>query len=405
MDVLTKYFTETNRTKTARFFFDIALLVELALMIAEKSDLVFSMESHVFRITFLLTLGAVLLQKHSRKEWAIILLVWVFTFACYRITGRNELLRFATFAMAARDIDLERTMKFIFCACLAGFGLIALLSVLGIMGNVSLVMDYGRENAEELRYVFGFGHPNTLYGCAYALILLWLWNNGRKAGLWQFIVLLAINVVLYRITVSRTGLAIGIATLLMAVIVRFAGPIKKWWITYVLAGFVTPVACVGFSYWAASVSEIPRFIYRNRRDLRITKLDELLNNRIQVLYRGSTRHGGSLESWKLFSDRLSVEYFDMGWVRLFYWYGIVPAVLICLLVVLLLFICYKKRDLWTVVILVSLSIYTLIEATFVSVYIGRNFMLPILGVYVWQLIRGSITPFGQENVKQERGIL
>lgn len=386
MDVVLQYFTETNRTKTARFFFDVALLVELILMIAEKSDLVFSMESHVFRLTFLLTLLAVLLQKHSKKEWAIILAVWVFTFICYRISGRNELLRFSTFAMAARDIDLDRAMKFIFNVCLAGFALIALMSVLGIMGNVSMVADYGRENSQELRYVFGFGHPNTLYGCAYTLILLWIWIYGKKAGLWQFIVLLAANVLLYYITVSRTSLMIGMFTLLLAVIVRYSSSIKNWAVTYILAGLITPVSCVAFSRWAAAISDIPRFHKDNRTQILIDKLDTILNNRIQDLYRGSQRHAGSIETWKLFSDRQSVEYFDMGWVRLFYWYGIIPAILICLLLIILLYICYRKKDIWTTVILISLSVYTVIEATFVSNYIGRNFMLPILGVYLYELV-------------------
>ena len=389
-DVFNQYFTETNRIKIGRFLFDLALLVEMVLMIAEKSELTFSMESHVFRITFLLTFCGVLLQKHSKKEWAVILLVWGFTFICYRISGRNELLRFSTFAMAARDIDLKKAMRFIFDVSLAGFALIALLSVVGIMGDISMVADYGREGGQELRYVFGFGHPNTLYGCAYALILLWIWLYGKKAGLWQFIVLLAINVVLYFITVSRTSLIIGMFTLMMAVIARFAKPIRNWAVTYIFAGLITPAACVAFSVWCAKVAYIPRFVWRTRKDLRVWKLDDLLNNRIQDLYRGSQRHAGSFETWKLFSDRLSEEYFDMGWVRLFYWYGIVPAVLICLLVILLLFICYKKKDLMTAVILVSLSIYTLIEATFVSVYIGRNFMLPIVGVYVYQLLRGEL---------------
>ena len=388
-DVFNQYFTETNRIKIGRFLFDLALLVELVLMIAEKSELSFSMESHVFRITFLLTLCSVLIQKHSKKEWLVILLVWGFTFVCYRISGRNELLRFSTFAMAARDIDLKKAMRFIFDVSLAGFTLIVLMSLVGVMGDISAVADFGRENAQELRYVFGFGHPNTLYGCAYTLILLWIWIYGKKAGVWQFLVLLAVNVVLYFVTFSRTSLIIGMFTLLMAVIVRFAGKLKELAATYILAGLITPVACAAFSVWASIIAYIPRYVYRNQNDLKLWRIDELLNNRIQNLYRGNNRHAGAFETWKLFSDRLSTEYFDMGWVRLFYWYGIIPGILICLLVVVILYICYKKRDLQTPVVLISLSIYTIIEATFVSVYIGRNFMLPILGVYIFQLLRGE----------------
>ena len=79
---------------------------------------------------------------------------------------------------------------------------------------------------------------------------------------------------------------------------------------------------------------------------------------------------------------MSEEYFDMGWVRLIYWYGIIPAALICILLIVFIYVCYKRRDLWSVLLLLSMSIYTVIEATFVSVYIGRNLMLPIMGVYL-----------------------
>lgn len=388
-DVFNQYFTESNRIKIGRFLFDLALLVEVVLMIAEKSELTFSMESHVFRLTFLLTFVSVLIRKHDKKEWAIILLVWGFTFMCYRISGRNELLRFSTFAMATSDIDLRKAVRFMFDVSLAGFALIVLLSVTGIMGDISMVADFGREGGHELRYVFGFGHPNTLYGCAYALMLMWLWIYGRKAGLWQFLVLLLINGGLYMITASRTSLIIGLATVFMTVIARYAKPLKKWAATYILAGIVTPIACVAFSCWAASISELPRYFNKTRTEKFITRLDELLNNRIHNLYRANERHAGSLETWKLFSDRFSTEYFDMGWVRLYYWYGIIPAAVICILVLVFIYICCRKKDLMTVALLVSLSVYTVIEATFVSVYIGRNFLLPVIGVYMWALIRGA----------------
>ena len=71
----------------------------------------------------------------------------------------------------------------------------------------------------------------------------------------------------------------------------------------------------------------------------------------------------------------------MGWVRLFYWYGIIPTAIICALVIVLIYLCYKRKDAWTLIVVLSLSIYTVIEATFVSEYLGRNVLLPVLGVY------------------------
>jgi low affinity Fe/Cu permease len=79
----------------------------------------------------------------------------------------------------------------------------------------------------------------------------------------------------------------------------------------------------------------------------------------------------------------------MGWVRLFYWYGIIPTALIAVAILLLIYICYKKRDPWTLLIILSVSVYTIIEATFVSRYIGRAFYLMIAGVYFGYLFKGK----------------
>jgi hypothetical protein len=389
--------TKDNRTKAARFLFDLALLIELVLMVVEKSELSFSMESYVFRVTFVLTLVAVLIMDHSNMEWAIIMAVWVFTFICYRLTGRNELLRFSTFVMAARDIDLKKTMKFTFYLCVIGFGIIALLSLFGVLGSVSQVADYGREDGGELRYVLGFGHPNTLYGCAYALMLMWLWIYGKKAGIWAYLMLIIINAGLYLLTVSRTSLLIGLFTVFVAIIARVFGKLSEYKLPYILTGIVTPISVVAFTVWAAYISPLPRYFNKTPFEKFVTKMDATLNNRIHNLYREYENHAGSIWSWKLFSAHGCEEYFDMGWARLFYWYGIIPTAIICILVIVLLYICYKKKDIYAAILILSLSIYTVIEATFVSVYIGRNFILPIVGVYLGSLLAAKAVNEKQRN--------
>ncbi|SFC77136.1 hypothetical protein [Butyrivibrio sp. YAB3001] len=379
---LMDFFTIEKRIQSANVLFYIALGIELVLMIVEKSALSVPFESYVFRLTFAITFAALLLIPHDKKEWSIIAVVLLFTFICYRINGKNDLLRFAVFVMSAKNIDLRTTMKGIFYTTLAGFSVIALLSVLNIMGSVSVIADYGREEGTELRYAFGFGHPNTLWGSAFALMLIWLWLYGKKARIWQYLILLAAIVGLYKITVSRTAFAIGIFTFVIAFLARFISRLfEKMW-TFIATGIVTPVLCAVFSAWAAGASYIPRYYWDTEYYVFVYKLDAALNNRLHNLYRANNRHAGALETWKLFSDRLSEEYFDMGWVRIFYWYGIIPGVLICLLLIFFIYLCYKHMDIWTLILILAISIYSIVEATFVSVYIGRNFLLPILGVYL-----------------------
>lgn len=388
---------DEKRAKLYNLIFYVALTIELLLMIYEKSDFpdpgsyisVFngSFYGYVFRGTFVLALAIVLLMKHSRREWIILAAVFVFTFICYRISGKNDLLRLFAFMAAARDIDLKKVMKYIFFVSLSGFALIALLSVIGVVGDISLTTDFGRDIENERRYVFGFGHPNTLYGCIFSLSAMWMWLYGKKSGIIRWLLVLTFNIVICLLSKSKTALAICILMFATGLVVRYWNKIAECRIIYILTALVTPVFCVAFSVWSACVSYIPRYHQEMKCHNFISAIDELLTNRIHDLYRGNERHAGAIETWKLFSDRMSEETFDMGWVRLFYWYGIIPAVIISLLVLLLIYICYKKKDAMTLVLILSLSIYTIVEATFVSRFIGRLFIFPIAAVYLYDLLK------------------
>lgn len=74
-------------------------------------------------------------------------------------------------------------------------------------------------------------------------------------------------------------------------------------------------------------------------------------------------------------------YFDMGLVRVFYWYGIVPGIVFVASNIWLIWRFYKNRDGMGLVMLAVLSVYTVVEAHLVSVYIGRNYLLFLTGMY------------------------
>ena len=115
----------------------------------------------------------------------------------------------------------------------------------------------------------------------------------------------------------------------------------------------------------------------------------LLNDRIAELYWVAEPERADLASWTLFSSRSAERCFDMGWCRLFYWYGILPAVFIIVLVLLLIAECGRRRDAMGLVVIVCGAIYTVSEAHLVSVYIGRNFLLLLLGAYGSGMLRAD----------------
>ncbi len=382
-----KWITE-NRNRIVESLFYLALTIELVLMIFEKSEISSGTESYVFRVTFALTFLAVLIMEHNTKECITVVTTLAFTLLCYHISGKNDLLRVATFIMAARDIDLKKAMKYSFYVSCAGFLLIAVLACAGVLGDIAQVSDYGR-GADETRYVLGFGHPNTLLGSLFTVLLMWLWIYGKKAGVIPYLVATVASLFVSYITRSRTGLAVVVLTLVAAVIVRIWPKLSEVKAIYVIETLFSPVLCTALAVFAAWAStqhyDGPGWPEKSW----FWRAEDKLNFRMSSLYYETPGRDGILSRWKLFAGRGTDGYFDLGWVRLFYWYGIIPTIVIIAVILALIYMCYKKRDIWTLVIIFSVSLYTIVEATFVTRYIGRDFFLLIAGVYLGYYFRNK----------------
>ncbi|WP_026521638.1 hypothetical protein [Butyrivibrio sp. VCB2001] len=379
-----KLLTDENRKKIVDALFYIALTIELVLMIVEKSELPFTYESYVFRATFLLTFLAVLIMKHDRKEWIFIAVIWAIAAVSYYICGKNDMLRVVTLLMAARDIDLKKAMKYCFYVCIVGFMLIALLACAGVLGNIVFVFDYGRGVGEETRYTFGFGHPNTLFSSVFVLILMWIWIYGRTAGVLPYIVLVVSSVIITVLTKSRTSALILAATIVLAIVFRLFPKLADLKVMYILETLISPVFCIVISVlaagWTGAMYVGDKFFW-NLGDL-YWKVEKVLNYRMSTIYYEAANRDAVLSKWKLFSAHGTDSYFDMGFVRIFYWYGIIPAVLLVIALLAVIYMCWKKKDIWTMILIFALSVYTIVEATFVTRYLGRDFFLLIAGVYL-----------------------
>ena len=370
-----------SRWKSVRdVLFYVILTIELGLMLYERTDAPLTTPSYVFRATFVMTLMVIFMTEYTLRQWIVIVLTVIFTFCCYRITGNNDLLRFSMFVIACKDIDLDKAMKFILGLSLAGTLVTFCLALTGVYGNLLLTGEYGRSVGEESRYVFGFGHPNTAHGAYFSLVLLFVYVFRkmdvlkRLAGL---ILMLAGNFVLYHYTDSRTGMIMTSVAIIGGFFTLGGQKLRNSGILYVL-GSITMAFSMGISVWAAAISphaHDKKSIYK--------KIDKLLTGRIWTLYHDTRQHKGSIETWTLFGDANSgASFFDMGWVRFFYWYGIIPATVIAVLLFVLMYRIYLRRNLEVLVMMCAISVYTIVEAGFISSYIGRNFMLPVFGVYL-----------------------
>lgn len=364
-----------NRVKTfGERCFWIGLFIELVIVIVDKSAYLNPYESQLFRITFLLFGVKIITTKYSIKEWGCIVLVGLLAACSYFINEKDEAVRAVVFVAACKDISLKKNIKVIFYVTMIGCAVLILMSVTGIFGAMSVTADYGREGIET-RYTLGMGHPNALHCMIWMVMMLAMYAYDSSMKWYHYLLLMVINMVTYLLTDSNTGVMLAAAAIIGAAVLHYIPILQKASWVYA-AGAIIVIVCIVFSVYGAHAGN-----GRNDSSTFMYKLDKILNGRYQYCYE---IENARLLNWKLFAAPENTEYFDAGFVRAFYWYGIIPGSMYGLMHLYLIWQGCRHKDYVLLVMVVAFSIYNLMEAHFVSVYLLRNYLLVCMGYYWYQ---------------------
>lgn len=399
MRMIQKVYRQLRDSRIPWFLFYIGLTIELLIVMIDKSNYTNPIEGYLFRITFLLFAMKLVLTGYDRKEWIGIVLLEAVGFISYRVTGANDMIRIVTFVAACKNIPLKQMLRYTFYVTLAGCLTIVLLSVTGIYGEISLTQAYGREAAETTRYVgveaaeetrftLGMGHPNALSCMFLMLTALGVYVYFAQMRWYLYLFLMLLNAGVYALTGSKTSMLITTAFIAGACAMTYCRVLRQKAFAYICGALVLAL-CIGFSVDAAVCAQRVRdaqwneFFYLNPRDnshiVALGKIDRHINGRI-ISLTDSENNDGMIHTWSAFSCENNMNYFfDMGWVKLFYRYGVIPGILYVGACLALLWQFYKRKDACGLVLFVTFAIYTVVEAHLVSAYIGRNYLLMMMG--------------------------
>ena len=357
--------------KPGEIAFWLGLTIELILVIWDKSNSIVPYTGWFFRVTFVLFLIKVLSERLPKPELALFIFAAALGVIDWRISGKNEILRAVVMIAAFRGEDLTRTLKYIFRVTLAGCLLLALLAVTGVFGDVYLIQNFDG-TGDDLRYCFGMGNPNAMMCMAAMLIILglYIWDNRMK---WYSYVLLTVfDVILYGLGKSIAAAGVIALALIMSAAFHYSKHIRECDIVYRITGIIFAAALVFLVAAAAFGNQIPIIAWLD---------SHVMTGRVASLW-DSTFYEGTLATWRWFSTRESGYYFDLGWLRLVYWYGVVPALFIIMFVYEWLRSIRQRRDHAAYMMVSCLVLYTVIEAHLVSIYLGRSIELPLLAAYI-----------------------
>lgn len=356
--------------------FYLGLAAEILLVIWDKSSWTDPYMGQICRMTFLLfaVCCACSVRKSTMAEDIVFATGVLIGALSWRFGGRNDLLRIVIFLRAAGTVSVPRAMKVTFVSSVLGcLGLVG-LAFAGIQGHLYQTYDYG--HGVETRWDLGLGHPNSLHCMAAMLLIFGLYLFEKKMKLYLYVLLGVGNVLLYGLTRSNTAFAISMLALMLSLILHYGKKLAAGNAVYFL-GELFLFGGLLFSVFCG--------IYRPSGHWLLEKLDHVLTGRISSLWT-TTFHEGTLSTWKWFGQRLNVCYFDLGWLRVVYWYGVIPALVIIGLTFALLEHARKTRDKAAFMLLLCFGLYTVFEAHLVSAYIGRNYALFIAALYLPKML-------------------
>ena len=356
--------------------FYLGLAAEILLVIWDKSSWTDPYMGQICRTTFLLfaVCCACSVRKSTMAEDIVFAIGVLIGALSWRFGGRNDLLRIVIFLRAAGTVSVPRAMKVTFVSSVLGcLGLVG-LAFAGIQGHLYQTYDYG--HGVETRWDLGLGHPNSLHCMAAMLLIFGLYLFEKKMKLYLYVLLGVGNVLLYGLTRSNTAFAISMLALMLSLLLHYGKKLAAGNAVYFLGEFFLFGGLL-FSVFCG--------IYRPSGHWLLEKLDHVLTGRISSLWT-TTFHEGTLSTWKWFGQRLNVCYFDLGWLRVVYWYGVIPALVIIGLTFALLEHARKTRDKAAFMLLLCFGLYTVFEAHLVSAYIGRNYALFIAALYLPKML-------------------
>lgn len=374
------FFLNIDRESIANLIFYLGISLELLFVLYDKSALHSLNTGMWFRVTFLLFTVKVLMTRYTLKEWCWMMGLGVVAFVSYRCSSRNDMLRLVVMCAAFKNVDYRKVMKYAFYVMLSGCLLIVFLAFAGVFGEMSMTAAF-RMKEVETRYTFGFGHPNQMHCMFWVVATLGVFCFWEKVNWIWLSVLMLVNIVLFVFTDSRGGLIGMSCTFLVSMLLRYVRKVReaKWPYALVifcliLVGvFSVSLAYFGYHYYQYDYPQIwesPTFIRFYEWDARF------LSGRLWYCYGMKIT---DLRNFSLFSDPTNTEFMDMGFYKLFYWYGYVPASLYLLANGLLAWYAYKKKECRIFMIVACFNAYTFLEAHLISDYLGRNYLFFLMG--------------------------
>lgn len=317
-----------------------------------------------------------IMNEWTIKEYMCLFGLLILGGLLYLSAGINTGIKAPIFIFVLKGINRRKLFKSYMVTMLGIVTCIVTASLLFNFGRLGQYGEYTR-GFHGWRWSFGFDNPNALQIVGFWIMIYALYLFAQNRKLWILFVTATLYVGLCVATASRTGALVGGFVLIFVAVVSYV-PYDKWAKILGALGIIMISGMVMLSLWVAAD-------WRNNSVLEM--IDRLINGRISVL--GDKIAGTNYElpficNWKLFSAKENKNWYDMGYVQIFYYYGIVPACMYLAFVVGSIIKAWRGRQDVYMVLIIGLCLYLFMETHSFSNYITKDLLLIIAADMLWR---------------------
>ena len=347
-----------RKSKIANILFYAAFLLDVIILCTNNTGIEIPYRGRLLQLAALIWGIKILLTKYTKKEWVLIVCVALLSLLPFVTLRETVVVQVVLMILASKDMDRSKLLRCYFFILLFTMVLMAVLSGMGVIDNFALVKDFDRGEVET-RYCFGFNHPNVFYSSFFNLVAIGMCAFYEKMKSWHYAVLTVLNCFLMYLSASRTGFIV-VQVLIVAMFV-----IQKW------PQIMENKVVYSLGHVAIGLAALLSYsIFLLDWDI-VVKLDGILTGRV-----GIAQTWGHISNWELLPVARDVEglVLDMGFVNLMFYWGIILGA-VYLFVIFWNYRSFRiKKDYSALVILLTYTLFTMIEAHAFSMYFVGNLM-------------------------------
>ncbi len=377
-----------RRPGIAVFYAAFLVILFVDYVSATNVSLIYS--GRLFQLAAVLLMCKVFVMKYTKTEYILLGLSLIIAALSFLYVHNYFACLLFLLIFAGKDIPFRKTAAVYLIFVGACSVITASAAFLGIYGEISMRQDF-RGLGIETRYCFGFTHPNTCHIIYLQFILVLIWYFWEKVKWFHIMAAILINTVLFVLTSSRTNMMVGTVVLGIMLMGKIWRRIQKAVWIYGL-GIITLTASLILSFLTV--------IYDTTESALLNFVDRIWTSRIywghiwakyNLIYEDNKVTGWTeREKVTLFSHRDGQILIDMGFLKLYYNYGIIIFAIVIALILIKIYRNARKKDLAELMIIVSGMVWMLGESFSFGQYITRN----ILFVFMLDLLQKQEVNYG-----------